>query len=117
MSTRSFIAIKQADGTLLGNYCHYDGYPGHVGTLLAQFFDTKIRALNLIEGTHIRCLMADGSVDRFDEGEQSFADDVKDALSDVFDYVYVFDEADTVWKCFSRNRSGVIEECDIPQPA
>lgn len=113
MSTRSFISVKQLDGTLTGCYCHYDGYPSHVGAILAQYFDSKIRALNLIEGTDIREMRVDGTIDRFNEGGQYVVPTVKDAFDGVYDYVYVFDDE---WKCFSRDRHGIIQECSIPQP-
>ena len=47
MSTRSIIGRQNADGQVVGIYCHFDGYPDGVGaTLLAHWNDPeKIEAL------------------------------------------------------------------------
>lgn len=47
MGTRSRIAIRNADNTYLSVYCHWDGYPSHVGAMLQKHYETedKIRAL------------------------------------------------------------------------
>jgi hypothetical protein len=34
MSTRSTIGYETADGDYVGVYCHYDGYPAHMGPAL-----------------------------------------------------------------------------------
>lgn len=47
MSTRSRIAIKNADGTYRSIYCHFDGYPDGVGATLKEHYTdpTKINQL------------------------------------------------------------------------
>ena len=47
MGTRSTIAIQNADGTVTGIYCHWDGYLSHNGNILYQFYrdEDKVRAL------------------------------------------------------------------------
>lgn len=47
MATRSSIAIKNANGTVDGIYCHSDGYTSHNGKILAEHYtdEAKIRAL------------------------------------------------------------------------
>lgn len=50
MSTRSYIAIANNDGTFLGIYCHSDGYieqPG-VGWHLMNFYNDEAKARELI---------------------------------------------------------------------
>ena len=46
MGTRSRIAIRN-DQTFDSIYCHWDGYPSHVGRILRDHYDTeeKVRAL------------------------------------------------------------------------
>lgn len=39
MITRSNIFIENADGTLDGVYCHFDGYLGGVGTALLESYN------------------------------------------------------------------------------
>lgn len=38
MSTRSRIAVRNGDGTFTSSYCHYDGYPEGVGSVLAGHY-------------------------------------------------------------------------------
>lgn len=47
MSTRSLIAIKNADDSVSAIYCHFDGYPSGVGATLLKHYsdDAKVKAL------------------------------------------------------------------------
>lgn len=47
MATRSMIGMVQEDGTVRAIYCHFDGYPAHVGRILdAHYTDAdKVNAL------------------------------------------------------------------------
>ena len=47
MSTRSFIGKLNADGSVLGIYCHFDGYPEHHEPLLKNY-DTKDKVDELL---------------------------------------------------------------------
>jgi hypothetical protein len=59
MSTRSFIAIQQQDGTYDGIYCHFDGYPSGVGDKLEKHYTDRDKILELISGGDISCLHTD----------------------------------------------------------
>jgi hypothetical protein len=47
MGTRSTIAIENADGTVTGIYCHWDGYLSHNGRILQENYadEAKVREL------------------------------------------------------------------------
>lgn len=47
MGTRSVIAIEKENGRIHSIYCHWDGYPEHVGMMLQMFYPTvyKVEAL------------------------------------------------------------------------
>ena len=45
MATRSVIGYIQTDGSFLGCYCHYDGYPSGVGSYLLKMNPEDIRIL------------------------------------------------------------------------
>lgn len=47
MSTRSNIAIKNADGSVISIYCHWDGYPTNNGRILLEHYkdEGKVRQL------------------------------------------------------------------------
>jgi hypothetical protein len=49
MSTHSFIAQKNSDGTITGVYCHFDGYPDGVGRVLTERYSTTALASALLQ--------------------------------------------------------------------
>jgi hypothetical protein len=58
MATRSVIGYMQEDGTYLGVYCHYDGYPSGVGRTLMKMNSEDIKAMvtaGIMRGG-IRCI-------------------------------------------------------------
>lgn len=48
MGTRSTIAIENADGTVTGIYCHWDGYPSCNGRILAENYTDEDSVRELI---------------------------------------------------------------------
>ena len=56
MSTRSSIALKQADGTIRAMYCHNDGYLSWVGATLLDDYSTEERVKALLDLGDIRSL-------------------------------------------------------------
>ena len=48
MGTRSTIAIENADGTVTGIYCHWDGYLSHNGRILAENYTDEASVRELI---------------------------------------------------------------------
>lgn len=48
MATRSFIGIRNEDGTITAVYCHWDGYPEYNGKMLVENYNTKAKAQELI---------------------------------------------------------------------
>ena len=55
MGTRSRIGIELKDSSILSVYCHYDGYPSFNGKVLREFYDTKEKASELINGGDMSC--------------------------------------------------------------
>jgi len=45
MATRSVIGYMQADGSYIGCYCHYDGYPSGVGLNLLMMSSDDIKTM------------------------------------------------------------------------
>ncbi|KAF2378557.1 hypothetical protein BSN82_17575, partial [Acinetobacter baylyi] len=50
MSTRSFIGYINDEDKFVGIYCHYDGYPGHVGAILVEYHNSFDAMEAIIEG-------------------------------------------------------------------
>jgi hypothetical protein len=49
MATRSGIGIEHDDGTVVGVYCHWDGYPEGVGRTLQDHYLDRAKAAALVE--------------------------------------------------------------------
>ena len=124
MSTRSFICIEdEHEGYegFRGIYCHYDGYPDHVGRMLKTFHNSITAAEDIVHGSQIRMFRQDGTIERFDEraggpdDESEFYLSMEEALGSGFDYLYVFSLQDNCWKCFAIPATyKFIEERKIP---
>lgn len=48
MATRSTIAIRNADTTVTGIYCHWDGYLSYNGKILVENYTTEAKVRELI---------------------------------------------------------------------
>ena len=48
MTTRSYIAIQDTNGTCRSSYCHWDGYPEHNGLILCESYKTRADVEKLI---------------------------------------------------------------------
>jgi len=67
MGTRSTIAIENADGTVTGIYCHWDGYLSHNGRILAENYTDEATVRELIALGDISSLGAEiGTAHDFD---------------------------------------------------
>ena len=49
MATRSSIAIITKDNKIKSIYCHSDGYPEYMGSLLKNYYNTKEDAKKIID--------------------------------------------------------------------
>lgn len=118
MSTRSAIGSISEDGKFYANYCHYDGYPEHVGKILVEYHSSVEAAMKIFNGQHIRNFDHDGTICRFGEGDGSMEayESVEDALNNGFDYAYVFDGKQKRWACYGRDRNPLfhVREYAIP---
>ena len=120
MSTRSFIGYQATVDEIRGMYCHYDGYPSHVGAILAKHHNSFAAMTDIISGGQIRNFDSDGTICRFGDARvddvESYSS-VKEALDLVFDYVYLFDEFNQEWVCYGKDYSNALRpivECEIP---
>ena len=67
MGTRSTIAIENADGTVTGIYCHWDGYLSHNGRILQENYADEAKVRELIALGSISSLGAEiGTAHDFD---------------------------------------------------
>ena len=121
MATRSYIGLRNTDGTVDYIYCHWDGYPEHNGQILTEHYSNTNRVKELLK-------LGDLSVlGKFIGEKQDFSNPIKDcclaygrdrnepnttakttSLNDLnkdgsIDYVYVFDG--DYWECFDTYNS------------
>lgn len=125
MSTRSFIAIRQADKSLKGVYCHFDGYLEHNGALLLDHYQDRGKVERLIELGDLSSLAErldpdPGSFHSFDMdqrqpgvcvfyGRDRGEEDVRariitlaDAKKSWCEYLYIY-EQDGTWNYYDLN--------------
>ena len=118
MSTRSAIGFINSNGQFESTYCHYDGYPKHVGKILVEYHNSIDAAREITRGAHIRNFDHDGTIARYGDGDggtEIFAS-AEEALNNGFDYAYVFNTEQQRWVCYGKDRFPLfhVVEYDIP---
>lgn len=100
MATRSTIAVQHLDGTISQTYCHWDGYPGHVGTILVRYYNQYALAAALVSGGSISSLGADFAQTEYysrDRGEDYGTEAVEFASFDDYQSNYLRQEFNYLW--------------------
>ena len=122
MGTRSLIGKQLKDGSILGVYCHYDGYPEFNGRILRDKFDTADKVSKLIDGGDMSCtwtnagwqnetLPESGPLHYTARGEslESNAPRLDDSIFDFLDkknneeYAYIW-TVNNKWVCTKMNQ-------------
>ena len=118
MGTRSRIGIQLSDDSILSVYCHYDGYPSFNGKVLREFYDTKEKASELINGGDMSCTWTNagwqnetlpecGPLHYTSRGESidmnapRLDKDMKEFFTNNEEYSYIFTSAG--WVCYDMN--------------
>lgn len=117
MATRSFIALQNSpyhDSPVTLIYCHWDGYPEHVGATLAEHYDTiekvqellRLGDLSQLGKTPADCVAycrdrgeSWSDVRPRDMSEQTAIDSMEDSW---VEYLYVFSPEDGGWGYYTR---------------
>ena len=114
MSTRSMIAIQDADGACYAVYCHFDGYVSHMGKMLTNYFNDDESAAELINNGELRAIdvSAENEVvlehfeEDFEKREIEYYDTVVDMLNAFQnsdrEYLYIWDDDIETW-LYRRN--------------
>lgn len=96
MSTNSYIAICNEDGTIEAAYCHWDGYLAFNGKILNQHYTSEVKVRELINKGGMSSLA--NTIDEIDfYGEPAYTytdfeecmDDVRNNTSVEFVYLMV----------------------------
>lgn len=109
MSTRSMIAVQDADGACYAIYCHFDGYVSHIGKMLTTYFNDDESAADLINNGQLRSIdvSAENEVvlehfeEDFEKREIEYYDTIVDMLNAFQksdrDYLYIWDDVAEMW--------------------
>ena len=109
MSTRSMIAVQDADGACYAVYCHFDGYVSHMGKMLTHYFNSDEKAADLVNEGELRAIdiSAENEVvlehfeADFDKREIEYYDTVVDMLNAFQnsdrEYLYIWDDVIETW--------------------
>lgn len=125
MATRSRIGIYNADGTITGIYCHWDGYPENNGKILVDHYTSITKIRKLLKLGNLSSLGPEigskhGFNDRTDDECTFYRRDRGDKigwrhteykdfaewLGDREDYNYLF--RDGAWHCYDYEKVPVV---------
>lgn len=117
MSTHSFIAKKVGADQYKSIYCHFDGYPSHVGLLLCKYYNTEEKLDELLALGDLGSLGSDlksRGVEDIGNRTHAFGRDcgetdceaqirsLHEMAYDVIDYIYILDENEKWQYCKAR---------------
>ena len=98
-------------------YCHWDGYPSFNGRVLREFYDTKEKVEQLINGGNISSLHTNAGWknetlpevgplyytsrgESIDDNEPRVDENIVDFLNDGEEYAYIFNQRFNEWICY-----------------
>jgi hypothetical protein len=102
MATRSNIGIRERDGSIRVNYCHWDGYLAHVGRILLAHYDSDTRVRELLalgELSSLAPTLDETHAYHRDRGEEwkSAGEFAPGEFRLLEEYAYVYDVSDQRW--------------------
>lgn len=109
MSTRSYIAKLNSDGTSKLVYCHHDGYIDYVGKTLHFFYSHPDLVDKLISEGDMSSLgqtieecdfYKDNDSPIIFKTKSELMEYINESLNSDIEYVYIFDESDYQWHVY-----------------
>lgn len=127
MSTRSMIAIQDADSNFYAVYCHFDGYVSHMGKMLQTYFNSMEKAVDLINEGELRSIeptedgvdvVLEHFVEDFEKREIEYYDTMEDMLAAFCnsdrEFIYLWDDELEGWvyrkMLYTENDKAVVSE-------
>jgi hypothetical protein len=111
MSTRSYIGRLNENGSVDYVYCHHDGYPSGVGSLLVNHYSRPEDVSALLELGDLSALSTntDESVfygrDRHETETEAKQVVDQDEFGLLDEYKYLYDEYSEQWSCYDANNN------------
>lgn len=121
MATRSRIGIQLKNGSILSVYHHWDGYPEWLGRILTTHYNTRAKAVELIDGGDMStCWNEDNQPEYYgvDNNPPRHDADLNTYLSDGEEYAYIF--VNNEWVCYDLHgviHPDIVKEIPIPSGA
>tara|TARA_B100001175_G_C19054926_1_gene423863 strand:- start:24 stop:419 length:396 start_codon:yes stop_codon:yes gene_type:complete len=98
MGTAAHIAIKTGEDEYRLIYCHYDGYPSHLGKLLVERFRSVAAVTALIDGGDVMAVQKDGATLPLVGGNEAVTMNEQELLARRLAlFKYVFDPKQGAW--------------------
>lgn len=121
MATRSFIGKINKDDSITAVYCHFDGYPNHVGRILTESYITESQVDSLLAGGDMSTLDHALAQCEFykDRGEtdtksctyNSFDQFLYEGKNSWVEYFYLFNH--DFWSCYDNDGKRIdVKEID-----
>jgi hypothetical protein len=112
MSTRSYIGrLNQDDGTVDYVYCHHDGYPSGVGSILVKHYSRPEDVASLLELGDMSALNTDTETsvfygrDRHESETEAKQVRNQDEFGSLDEFKYLYDEYSEQWTCYDANNN------------
>ena len=78
MSTRATIGMTLPNEMIVCIYCYRDGYPDHLGQILAKHYDTEEKIKELMKGGHLMDIETDPIMCNYEhKGSEPVAEDCR----------------------------------------
>ena len=102
MGTRSYIFTETQNNNFVGSYCHWDGYPEGVGSILLENYidqDKVDELCNLAGFSSLQETTEETATARYDDIPSAVANSVKDACNYGADFGadYIYIHKDNEW--------------------
>jgi len=113
MSTRAYIGTLKEDKQVFFVYCHHDGYPSGVGTILREYYDRPEDVINLLSFGNMSSLAPtiedtvfygrDRNETDQEQEQTTYNEYLPSPGSDDsgIEYRYLFDEYSEEWLCYN----------------
>ena len=94
MATRSYIGVEHKDKSILAVYCHWDGYPEHLGLQLVTHWNSvqkayrllEYRGISSIDGKRVKALSGSDTTTVY----VNLKEFLKDGLKGGIEYLYLY---------------------------
>jgi hypothetical protein len=122
MATRSRIGVELKNGSIVSAYHHWDGYPEWLGRILKTHYNSRAKAVELIDGGDMStCWNEDNQPEYYSARGEDCPPRLNADLCEYLlpenseEFAYVFRGGE--WVCYQLNENMLPEVVEIPSGA